>query len=150
MTNPTLFEVTHHALVGRLKRTVAFSKATLQATPDDMLDYKPTGTAKSVRELAQHMIEGNNLSLQACKVDIQGDTSVSTVSDLVAELDKTGTALVEFAASCDEGALVGTLEFFGHPFTTVQMLMTAEWHLSRHGGQIDYLQTTWNDLEDRF
>jgi hypothetical protein len=115
-----------------------------------MLDYKPTGTAKSVRELAQHMIEGNNLSLQACKVDIQGDTSVSTVSDLVAELDKTGTALVEFAASCDEGALVGTLEFFGHPFTTVQMLMTAEWHLSRHGGQIDYLQTTWNDLEDRF
>jgi hypothetical protein len=150
MSETNLFSVTHSALQNRLRRTVAHSVATLKATPEDKLDYKPTDTAKSVRELSQHSVLGNNYCLQAFGIEVQGDVNVTTVPELVTELEKTGNALIDFASGCDESALVKEVNFFGGPISTVQMLMTTEWHLSRHSGQIDYLQTTWDDQEDRY
>jgi hypothetical protein len=150
MKPSALFNTVHDALVSRISRSVKHSAATLVATPPEQWDYKPTETAKSVRELAQHIVLGNNYSLQALGVEVQGNPELSESSDLIADVEKTGAALIAFVTGCDEEALVSPVEFFGHPISTFQMLLIAEWHLSRHAGQVDFLQTAWNDMEDRF
>jgi hypothetical protein len=132
----------------RLRRATKHSLATLDFVPEDKLDFKPSETAKSCRELAQHIVQGNCLCLQTAGQPTNANPEEQDLAKLKDMISATGEQLVAYAESLDENAMAGTVDFFGNPFPMPAFLLTAEWHMSRHAAQIDYVQTAWGDLDD--
>ena len=150
IANPPATIAMQGLLANRIRRATRQAAATLAFVPADKLDYKPSDTSNSCRELAQHIVEGNGYCLGA--IGLIGDTnpSATEIEGLIAAISSTGEQLAGFAETASDETLAGSVEFFGRSFALPEFLLTAEWHISRHTAQIDYLETTWGDLEDHF
>lgn len=141
-------EAVRQLAVRRLERASNHVLATFAAVPDDRLDFSPSETARSCRSLLAHIIEGNGYVAQAMGLSVPtGDEKADR--DVLARVFQEGaTVLLEAVRAMPAERIGATIPFFGQDFPTPAFLMTAEWHMSRHAGQIDYLQTVWGDLED--
>jgi hypothetical protein len=145
MSIATPISIVQKTLAARLRRAARNAASTLTFVPAEKLDYKPSETAHSCRELAQHIVLGNGLCLAAVGIVPVGTSEETDLEVLITSIKETTEQLAAYAEDTDENASV---EFFGQPFTVPEFLMTAEWHISRHTAQIDYLQTIWGDLEN--
>jgi len=133
---------------GRIQQSMEALQATFAATPDDKLDFKPSDTAKSIREIVAHAIEGNGYVLNALGIT---DVSVEGNADraaLAKRLRTTTEAILSGIATLSDEAMGNTITFFGFEMPMPEFLLTEYWHLSRHAGQLDYVQTVYGDLVD--
>lgn len=131
--------------------------------PDDKLTWTPTPTAKSAIRVAAHtalysgrfarMIRdrklpgGDNLAewlaqVNAEEVAITSRAEMESIfrrgtDEVIAALDSLTPEAI--AASLDSG------QGWSMPMTTLMSL--PGWHATLHTGQIDYLQTCWDDQE---
>lgn len=135
-------------LANDLRRGVGRLVATLRATPVDKLDFKPSDTAKSIREMAQHTLGGNGYCLQAVGLPEAGNPAETDLEKLIADLEATTETLAAYADKADDALLANEIQFFGQSLVVAPFLQTVEWHISRHAAQIDYVQTIYGDLED--
>jgi len=62
--NPAVASALRDLATSRLQWTLSHILNSFAATPDEKLDYKPSDTAKSPRELIQHVIGGNAVAAQ--------------------------------------------------------------------------------------
>ncbi len=128
--------------VSRLRSALKSGLASIAATPEDKLDFKPSETAKSIRELVLHITEGNGYCL-----DGLGAEKPSS-EDWLEGLKLSTDALINAIEALTPAQLAGTVTFFGREFPIPVFLAIVEWHASRHFGQIDYIQTIYGDLDD--
>lgn len=136
--------------VGKLRRSLSALQASFAATPDDKLDFKPSETANSPRELVAHVISGNQHVGSSLGVAMPAVGEAQDRASLVDQLDASTEAIIAAIAALPDEAMDGTISFFGMDMPTPLFLLVDEWHLSRHAGQLDYLQTIWGDMENRF
>jgi len=136
------------ALAADIRRATHRILATLKATPEDKWDFKPSPTGKSIREIAQHAIEGNGYCAGPLQVPVTWNAEPSDSADILQVLETSGGALAAAAEQGGDAFVQGEVEFFGQKFTGCDFLQVTEWHISRHAGQIDYVQTLYGDLED--
>ncbi len=148
MTETQDITALRNAIVGQLNRAAGRATSTLAATPADKLDFKPSETSKSVRELAQHILFGNCLVLGAMGVTATENPEATDVQEISDSIASTTQKLVDIAQNSSPADYEKTHEFFGHPFPLPNLLLTADWHIARHVAQIDYVQTVYGDLED--
>ena len=132
---------------GQLRSALNRSLATFKATPDDKLDFKPSETANSIRDLVVHAIEGNYYVGQALGLDLPKDGPTDRES-LVSRLTETTDAVIAAIEALSDEQVSGSVDFFGHPMPMTAFMLVDEYHVSRHAGQIDYIQTIYGDLED--
>lgn len=145
----TLSTLTPQTLLSNdLRTAVGRLVATVRATPEDKLDFKPSDTAKSIREMLQHCLAGNGYCLGAVSLPSTGDPTATDIERLIADIESSTQAMAEYAEQATDETLSSEIDFFGRPFAISRLLQTAEWHISRHAGQIDYVQTIYGDLED--
>ena len=135
-------------LAGDLRQALGRLNATLHATPADKLDFKPSETAKSIREIAQHALGGNGYCMGFVGLEPIGNPEQTEVEALIVDLEASVGALADYAAKASDETLATEVDFFGSKLPIAAVLQTAEWHVSRHAGQIDYIQTIYGDLED--
>ena len=139
---------TQAIIARRIRKATKHAITTLGYVPEEKLDYRPTESANSCRTLALHIVQGNCFVLKSLSIEPNGNPSVTHLETLICGIGDTGEQIAEFADGADDGAMAGSVDFFGGQFPFPDLLLTAEWHISRHTGQIDYLETTWGDLEN--
>ena len=130
--------------------------ATLEATPDDQLNWRPAPAAKSALQIAAHcavanryfidVISGRPMASSPGEAQAAAERQAQELTnrgDVLALLQETHKTLLDlYSCSSIETALSDEKRAFyvAIPF----------WHTATHAGQIDYLQTCWGDLEDHF
>jgi hypothetical protein len=135
--------------VGQLSWSLNHAVTTFEAVPEDKLDYKPSDTAKSARELIQHLLYGNGMMLGGFGVECNPAEGSADRADLIDRLKSSTEQLVaKFEAVPDEA--MDTIVPFLSGMPMPRFLMAASWHMARHAGHSDYLQTIWGDMEDHF
>ena len=131
--------------------------------PDDKLTWTPTPTAKSALRIAAHtalyparfarMITDRKLpvrdNIEAWLEQRNKEELAVTSRAEVEEIYRRGTDEVlaaldsltpeEIEMSLDSG--------FGWSMPMTRLMSLAGWHATLHAGQIDYLQTCWDDQE---
>lgn len=131
--------------------------------PDDKLNWSPTPTAKSPLRVAAHtalyagrfasMIRNRKLpspdnlaewvaANEAEEIAITSREEMERIfrqgtDEVIAALDSLTPEEVEMTIVSDQG--------FSMPMT--QLMGLPGWHATLHAGQIDYLQTCWDDQE---
>ena len=133
--------------VTQLRRALKHAVTTFEATPEEKLDYKPSETANSPRELIQHLLVGNGHLNGAFGVGGSPDEGPSDRKALIARLQSSTEAIIDKIETLPDAAMDTTVAF-GPGMPMPNFLMAASWHLARHAGQLDYIQTIWGDLED--
>lgn len=129
--------------------------------PDDRLTWAPTPTSKSALRIAAHtalyagrfarMIEARALpavsDLDAWLAEREAEEVAITRSEEIEPLFRSGTEEVLAALDSLTPEEVAMVLDSGQGWTTtMKYLMTLPgWHATLHTGQIDYLQTCWND-----
>jgi len=132
----------------RINWATARTLATFAATPDDKLDFKPSETARSIRECILHTLEGNGYVGHALGIEDNPQEGPTDRAALEGRLKSATEKIVAKIKTLPDETIAGSTEFFGHPMPTPSFLFLIEWHISRHTGQIDYLQTIYGDMED--
>jgi hypothetical protein len=134
--------------------------------PDDKLNWSPTPTSKSAMRIAAHtalyagrfarMIRERELpgsgNLAERKAKQKADEIAITTREEVESIFRKGTAEVvaaldtvppeDFGKSLDSG--------FGWSMPMLMLMAMPSSHVSSHTGQINYLQTCWDDQEVHF
>jgi len=158
-THPAAAAALRNLAVGKLRWTLNHLLSTFAATPDDKLDFKPSESAKSPRELIQHIIGGNGLVAQC--FGMASATSGSAAEHesapmphdreaLIARVRETTEAIIAHIENLPDEAMDTMVQFVVGPIPMPVFLLLDEWHISRHAGQLDYIQTIYGDFEDRF
>jgi DinB family protein len=147
-TESITFEAFRDSLAGQLQWCIDRIVATFEATPEDKLDFKIAPTSMSVREMAQHVIHGNNLCLGMVGAEIPPVPDSQSKDEITTALRVSGEALADYASKSTEAVYQEKVMFFGHEISMTSFVMKCSWHIGRHAAQIDFLQTTWGDMED--
>jgi hypothetical protein len=134
---------------GQLRWSLNHAVNTFEAVPEDKLDYKPSETAKSCREQIEHLLFGNDHVGKTLGLNLNAMEGPNDRPALVARLKSSTEAIAEKIETVSDEDMGSMVEFFA-PMPMTVFVMVDAWHIARHAGQIDYLQTTWGDLEDRF
>lgn len=129
--------------------------ATFSAVPEDRIRWSPTHSAKSALQIVSHCVDANRqvaLALRGKKAPVGPDwnfvlankeEALGELSRSVAEFD---SALAEMTSELFETT---TETPAGHePMAAIMHFMG--WHLAEHAGQIDFLQTCWDDQESHY
>jgi uncharacterized damage-inducible protein DinB len=132
----------------KLQKALDRLLATFQATPDDKLDFKPSETAKSIRELVIHSLDGNGYVGGCIGIQFTPGEGPTDRASLESRLKESTARIIEGIQNLSDDQISGSVEFFGTPMPTTAYMFVNEWHISRHAGQIDYVQTIYGDLED--
>ncbi len=135
--------------VSKLQVALRRANASFDATPDERLDYKPSETANSPRQLMQHVVTGNAFVAGTLGFDLGVKEPATDRSELSSQLNQTTQAIIDCIANLSDEQVNGSVDFFGHPMPMSSFILVDEWHLARHVGQLDYIQTIYGDMEDR-
>ena len=147
-TSPETAEALRTLAAGQLRWSLSHILKTLAATPDDKLDFKPSESASSTRELVQHIISGNGHVGRVLGLDFSGEPPTDRDA-LVARVTETTEAIIGALEALTPEQIDSTIDFFG-PMPMKSFMLVDHWHISRHAGQIDYIQTIYGDMEDHF
>lgn len=120
-----------------------------EATPDERLDFKPSETANSPRELMRHLIDGNGYVSGCFGIQAAATETASERDLIVAQLSETTQAILDRIEGLSDDEVNSSVDFFGHPMPMADFMMVSEWHFTRHAGQLDYVQTIYGDMENR-
>ncbi len=131
--------------------------------PEDRLDWAPTPTAKSALRIGAHtalyaerfakMISEQSLphpnNLHEWLAEREREEIAVRSRDEVASIFRAGTAKVLEALDSIVPAVLETSLDSGQGWSMsmIQVIGLPEFHALAHMGQIDYLQTCWNDQE---
>lgn len=129
--------------------------------PDDRLDWTPTPTAKSARRIASHT------ALYAARfakmIREQQLPAVESIDEWLAQRDAEERALtdraeIERVFQAGTGEVLEALDGLtpeaitsildsgsGWTMSMSYLMRLPGWHSTLHAGQIDYLQTCWDD-----
>jgi hypothetical protein len=135
--------------VSKLQVALRRAKASFEATPDEKLDYKPSETANSARQLIQHLVVGNTYVAGTFGLDLGVKEPASDRLELTEQLTQTTEAIIDGISNLTDDQINGSVDFFGHPMPMASFILVDEWHLTRHIGQLEYIQTIYGDMEDR-
>jgi len=136
------------AAAGRLRFALHRLLASFEATPDDKLDFKPSETANSIRDLVVHILSGNGYVGGSLGLELAPAEGPTDRESLVARLNESTETIAKALESLSDDQVNGTVEFFGHSMPMPTFMFVDEWHYTRHTGQLDYIQTIYGDLED--
>ena len=135
---------------GKIRFALNHALKTFDATPDDKLDYKPSASSNSPRELICHMLVGNAMVGQVLGIEGSPAEGPTDREALVSRLKTSTEAIIAKIEDVSDAAMDTMVLFGGRPMPMPAFLLINEWHISRHAGQIDYIQTIWGDLENHF
>lgn len=131
--------------------------------PDDKLFWTPTPTAKSALRIAAHtalyagrfaaMIRDRKLpnpeNIEEWLAEREAEEKAITSREEMESVFRSGTAeVIEALDSLTPEDVAMTLDSgqgWAMPFT--QLMNLPGWHATLHNGQIDYLQTCWDDQQ---
>jgi hypothetical protein len=131
--------------------------------PDDKLNWSPTSTSKSALRIAAHtalyagrfakMIRDRQLpapeNLTEWLAQRDAEEIAITSREEMEKVYREGTAEVLAALDTltpeDIEMTLDSGQGFSAPMT--QLMVLPGWHATLHAGQIDYLQTCWDDQE---
>jgi hypothetical protein len=129
--------------------------------PDDKLDWTPTPTSKSALRIAAHtalyagrfaaMIRDRRLpkpdNLEAWLAERDAEEIAVTTREEMERIFRQGTAEVLEALDSLTAEDIGLTLDSGQGWTApmTQLMALPGWHATLHLGQIDYLQTCWDD-----
>lgn len=147
-----------------LQMGTGYLLSTLAAVPDEKLTYTPAETSKSPLQIGAHIATSNQAFASMLRGEPMPDVTQQAMESQMNEAEKslsTREAVVEAIQSSAadlEKALDGlTPESIGQTVRTPFGDMPAPFimqlcgiHPMCHASQIDYLQTTWGDLENHF
>lgn len=131
--------------------------------PDDKLTWTPTPTAKSAIRIAAHtalyaarfarMISdlklpgGDNLTEWLAQRNAE-ETALTSRTEVEAIFRKGTDEVLAALDSLTPEAIANSLDSgMGWSMPMTQLMKLPGWHATLHTGQIDYLQTCWNDQE---
>src|ERR1700722_2479431 len=80
--------------ISQLQWALNHTITTFQAVPEDKLDFKPSETAKSARELVQHLLFGNGMMLGALGTEVNPAEGPADRHALIERLQSSTTSLV--------------------------------------------------------
>lgn len=148
-TSPETCATLRALAAGELRWALGHAVRTFEAVPEDKLDYKPSENAKSAREIALHTLSGNGHI--GSVLGIAGDPAAgATDRPAIIERLKSSTEAIAVATENLMDEQIGSMvDFFGPMPMNIFMRVNA-WHIARHAGQIDYLETVWGDMQDYF
>ncbi len=147
-----------------LEWSTGYLLSTLAAVPDDKLGHSPSATAKPALQLAAHIAVTN----QAFASMLRGETMPEmTLPELIGHMDNAEKAMAtrdevvsavkattaDLAAAIDGVKPEDISREIPTPFGTLSvpfLLQLCATHAMCHAAQIDYLQTTWGDMEMHF
>lgn len=131
--------------------------------PDDKLNWTPTPTAKSALRIAAHtalyagrfaaMIRAKALpipeNLSEWMAQREAEEIAITSREEMEKVFRQGTAEVLEALDALTPEDVALILDSGQGWTTpmTQLMGLPAWHATLHAGQIDYLQTCWDDQQ---
>jgi hypothetical protein len=155
-------------IIGQAKQSIVMGKErflkTFSFVPDDKLTWSPTPSSKSALRIAAHI----GISNQGMAGVVRGEKPpFSSMAELFAMIDAeeqkitTRDAAVQLIEASTNSALAaldaltpeqlgGAAGLPGMEMPMAQFIMIIGMHMSNHAAQIDYLQTTWGDLENHF
>jgi len=112
----------------------------IQAMPADKMDYKPTESAKSFRDISTHIVSNmvwlstDYLGSDGFQTDYKNkDISKEELIDLVKKACAYARSAIE---NYPVDSLYETKEFFSGPMNTMQILRLMNDHLTHHRGQL--------------
>lgn len=158
-THPAAAAALKSLAVGKLRWNLNHILNSFAATPDDKLDYKPSETANSPRQLIQHVIGGNGVVAQSFGItsapsgspaELESIPIATDRESLTTRLKETTETIITHIENLPDEAMDTTVQFVVGPISMPVFLLLDDWHITRHAGQLDYLQTIWGDMEDRF
>jgi len=158
-THPAAAAALRSLAAGRLRWNLNHILTSFAATPDDKLDFKPSETANSPRQLIQHVIGGNGVVAQSFGIasapsgspaELESAPAATDRESLTTRLRETTETIINHIENLPDEAMDTTVQFISRPLPMTSFLLLDDWHITRHAGQLDYLQTIWGDLEDRF
>lgn len=155
-------------VIGQAKQNIVRGKERLLKTfsfvPDDKLAWSPTPTSKSALRIVAHI----GISNEGMAGIVRGEKPpFSDMRELFAMIDAEELKIASRAAAVqlvEEGTnqalaaldsltpeqLGGMAGLPGAEMPMAQFIMVIGMHMLNHAAQIDYLQTTWGDLENHF
>lgn len=149
-TTPETAATLRMLAVAKLRRALDGFVASFDATPDDKLDLKLSETANSPREMIIHVISGNAHVGSCLGITQSAEAESTDRPSLVAKLRESTETIIAKIESMPDEAFDTSVSFFGHDIPMPFFAFIDEWHLCRHAAQIDFLQTMWGDMENRF
>lgn len=150
MTSPDSASTTRYLTAFHLRWSLNHFVATFATVPDDQLDYKPSETAKSIREIAQHIVGSSYRIAPLIGVEFEAGEIATDRAALAEQVTGITNAVIETIETMPDEKMDTIVEFFGNQIPMPRFLMIVLWHLIRHVGQIDYVQTIYGDLENHF
>lgn len=135
---------------GKLRWSLAHFVKSFEATPDDKLDFKPAETAKSPRELIIHVLGGNAHVAKSLGMDLDPVPGPTDRAALQQRLQDSTEAIAKEIEAIPLERLDSMIDFVAGPMPMPIFLFIEDWHVARHAGQLDYLQTMWGDMENYF
>ncbi|MFN7171791.1 MAG: DinB family protein [Fimbriimonadaceae bacterium] len=130
-------------------------RATFLAVPEDKVDWSPTPTAKSALHIVSHCVDANTQIARALMggpgpQNSNWEFKLSSKEEALRELDR---SVAEF----DRALEIMSPELYASSAETPvgaaplhEIMHFMGFHLAEHAGQIDYLQTCWDDQESRY
>ncbi|MCG9894592.1 MAG: DinB family protein [Fimbriimonadaceae bacterium] len=149
----------HAAAIARFRAQMGYAHArmiaTFSAVPEDRIDWSPSPTAKSALAIGSHCVDANRAIIEGIRGGEmpEGPNWSFRLPDKQAVLD----GLAETFAAYNEALDHATPELWaevtetpGGPSTRGELADFLGWHLAEHAGQIEYLQTCWDDQESHY
>lgn len=136
----------------------------IESTPIDKLNWKPSDTAKSVLQIAAHIGSANGWFCQVMKDgktkyvnpaeefsgSAQFESQFDTKEKVIQLLSDTSEQLKSMINGFSESDMANKqISFFGNQRPLYRFIFIPEGHTSDHAAQMNYLQTIWGDLEMR-
>lgn len=148
---------TEHIALSRQNMRYALARmtATFAAVPDDRIEWSPSATAKSPLHILSHCVDANR---QVTRV-LRGEELAASpdwsfrVAGREEGLRELESSVAEFEAALDAMTperFVSVADSPAGPIPLSEWMHFIGWHLAEHAGQIDYLQTCWDDQESHY
>jgi hypothetical protein len=135
---------------GKLRWSLAHFIKSFNATPDDKLDFKPSPTANSPRELILHVLGGNGHVAHTLGMEMDPTAGPTDRDALLQRLTETTEIIASKLETVPDEQLDTMVDFVAGKMPMPVFLFIEDWHVARHAGQLDYLQTIWGDMENYF
>jgi hypothetical protein len=146
-TPPEIATMVREAAVERMLVSANRAASSFEATPDEKLDFKPSETANSIREIMLHLIDGNGHVGEAVGLEPRPYSGPTDKESLKTHFLESSSRLGNHLKGLSNESIDSEVTFFGMPFPMMRFLFVNEWHITRHTGQMEYIQTIWGDLD---
>lgn len=139
------------------ERAILRFRDTYSHTPADRLHYRPTEHCRSALKIAAHVAVANEHFASVLRGEPQVHRDLPSIfgaqaakeallndpEEVESRLEASFAALLDVLSSIDASVVEANpqLQFY---------IGLAGYHIANHAAQIDYLQTTWGDLDNHF